>query len=71
MNLKEWIEKNAVNQSKMAEKMGSSRIYFNQVVNGHYIPGAKLANSIVEFTKGEVNFKDLYRLVSTENVTSK
>ena len=46
--LKELIEREKLTQGELADKLGLSRVYVNQVLNGKMAPGTKFAFAVLD-----------------------
>lgn len=54
MDLKSWLEGNAITHKEFADRIPISRSYVTHIVTGRSSPPYKLACRIEEVTKGEV-----------------
>ncbi|CCB87751.1 helix-turn-helix domain-containing protein [Simkania negevensis] len=61
MELKEYLESNGIKHKYFAEKVGISPQSLSDLVNKKTAPRQKTAQKIVELTKGEVTFEDLFK----------
>lgn len=61
MDLREYLFRKRLTQVEFAEKIGYTRDYVSQVVNGKKIPGKKMAKRVEVETKGAVKVKDLIK----------
>lgn len=53
--LKKHLEDRAINQVKLAEKLGINATMFNRIVNGKYLPNLRTAQKIAYVLNEEYN----------------
>lgn len=59
MNLNQYLTKHNISVAQAASKLGKSRAYINELVNGNLTAGKKLALDIMEWTNGDVHFAEV------------
>lgn len=59
MRLRKYLDRNGLTQTKFAESLDVSGVYFNKIVNGKRTPSKKLALKIEQMTGGKVRLREL------------
>ena len=59
MRLRIWLVENRVKQRELADALDISPAMASQYVNGISWPNAHIFRGIVDFTSGEVTYKDI------------
>lgn len=60
MKLKDYLKKNGIKQTWMAEQIDYSATHLTNIINGRFLPSAKLLRKIETFTNGQVTALDFY-----------
>jgi transcriptional regulator with XRE-family HTH domain len=71
MELKDFILKKGISQAELARKLGVTDASISQIVHKTRNPSSHLINRIIDFTKGEVTFKELHISASPSRLGKK